>query len=188
MALRAQLRTLARRLRDLRETVGELRLAVSEDRPYEPDVALVDRVEDRVTDLQGAVEEALAALAPVLAARGRPSEPMGVDQAGEALVSCQAALEGARVTYWRDLVSYDALSLLLAFGREQGGEWQAWSASVKESIDRCQAPLAAVAAALEQSWREVAERAGLAGVQVRTTTIGQHITVPRQRSPEEARP
>ena len=181
MSLAIQLRTLTRRLVDLRRSITELRLTAVEDRPVDPDIALVDRIEDVVTDLQSAVEGAAGA-----AASAMPRSASGAadtETAGTALVRCQAYLDRARRSLWRDLLSYDSVLSLRTVGREHGGEWSAWTSAVEDALARCEPTLDAASAALDATWRELAERASIGSVSVRNTTIGQRITVAPDGSP-----
>jgi hypothetical protein len=165
VSLPMQLRTLARRLVDLRRSVAELRLTAVEDRPVDPDIALVDRIEDVVTDLQSAVEGAAsAAAAAVPRAAGNSID---TEAAGAALSRCQVYLDKARRALWRDLLSYDSVLSLRTVGREHG----------------CEPALDAAGAALDATWRDLAERASLGSVNVRNTTIGQRITVAPDGTP-----
>jgi hypothetical protein len=182
MGLESQLRLLARRLRELGDSLAEARLTAVEDRPVEPGVALVDQLEDRVTDLQAAVEDALTWLRPVLPRLGQPLQPVEMELAGPALATCHSRLAAVGVAYWQGLMSYEPMASLLAFGAEQGGEWAAWARVVRDGLERCQAPLEATTDALEACWREVADRAQRTGVNVRNTTVGQHIVLPPEKA------
>lgn len=175
MSLGTQLRTLARRLVDLRRSVTELRLTAVEDRPVDPDIALVDRIENVVTDLQSAVEGAASAAASAVPRTA--SGAVDTEVVGAALVRCQAYLDKARRALWRDLLSYDSVLSLRTVGREHGGEWSGWTSAVEDALARCEPALDAAGAALDAAWRDVAERASLGNVSVRNTTIGQRITV-----------
>jgi hypothetical protein len=176
VALDTEILTLARELRGLRETAAELCLAVVEDRPARPDVALVDRLEERVTDVAGEIDEALDAVGRVAvgAARG---DLVDVRVAGDALARSQARLDVARAIFWEDVASYEGLAGLVAFVAERGGEWSGWMAAVQQALRRCRTRLASAGQAQGRAWHEVAERAALAGVNVHTTTVGQHLTM-----------
>lgn len=186
MSLAIQLRTLARRLVDFRRSVTELRLTAVEDRPVDPDIALVDRIEDVVTDLQSAVEGAAGVAASAVPRTA--SNGIDTDAVSAALVRCQAYLDKARRSLWRDLLSYDSVLSLRTVGREHGGEWSAWTSAVEDALSRCEPALDAAGAALDATWRDLAERASLGSVSVRNTTIGQRITVAPDGSAPAASP
>jgi hypothetical protein len=141
-AVHAQL-TLA--VEGLWQAVSELVLIVHEDRPGNADLAAVDDLVERVSELQGEVAAARALLGD-----------------GDLLVprlpGMAAHLDAALLRYWRDLRSYAALSTLRQAARRQGGELPAWEGSVEASAARCEEPFAVVAATLNACWQEICQQ------------------------------
>jgi hypothetical protein len=145
-----------------------------EDRPARGAVVLVDRLDNLVTDLSSALEEADA----------RAVHAMQISQPNGPLENVRAALRDIhelfnRVTAWYagDLAAHDHIARLLAMGRERGREWREWSQEVKTAIERCAPPMKAVAAAIVNCWSELAERLARNSVSVQATNIGQQITM-----------
>jgi hypothetical protein len=127
------------------QAVSELVLIVHEDRPGDADLAAVDDLGERVTELQGEVAAARALL-----------------RDGDLLVprlpQVAARLDAALLRYWRDLRSYPAVSALRQAVRRQGGELPSWEATVEASAARCEEPFAAVAATLNACWQEICQQ------------------------------
>jgi hypothetical protein len=162
-------------LQALREELVGLRTTIREDRPLGGDTVLVDVFGDASDDMLGWLAEALGAARD----GGQALEnQLDLNRAWQALTTCQEQFSQLEYRLF-DLVSYDRLAPLMRFGRQQGGEWRAWTRSVKAALDRCQSALYHVNQALVRCWQEIAERAGLTSVSVRTTNIGQQITVPQ---------
>jgi hypothetical protein len=125
--------------------VSELVLIVHEDRPGDADLAAVDDLGERVTELQGEVAAARALL-----------------RDGDLLVprlpQVAAHLDAALLRYWRDLRSYPPVSALRQAVRRQGGELPSWEATVEASAARCEEPFAAVATTLNTCWQEICQQ------------------------------
>jgi hypothetical protein len=127
------------------QAVSELVLTVHEDRPGETDLAAVDDLGERVSELQGEVAAARELL-----------------QDGDLLVprlpEVAAHLDVALLRYWRDLRSYPAVSALRQGVRRQGGESPIWEATVEASAARCEEPFAVIAATLNLCWQEICQQ------------------------------
>jgi hypothetical protein len=127
------------------QAVSELALIVHEDRPGDADLAAVDDLGERVSELQGEVAAARALL-----------------RDGDLLVPrlprFAAHLDTALLHYWRDLRSYPVVSALRQAARRQGGELPAWEGSVEASAARCEEPFAVIAATLNACWQEICQQ------------------------------
>jgi len=130
---------------NLWQAVSELVLIAHEDLPGDADLAAVDDLSERVSELQGEVAAARALL-----------------QNGDLLVSrlppFAAHLDAALLRYWRDLRSYPAVSALRQAVRRQGAELAAWEGIVEASAARCEEPFAVVAATLNACWQEICQQ------------------------------
>jgi hypothetical protein len=174
MSLEATLEALRRDLARLQEVVSDLRVTVTEDRPTRGAVVLVDQLDNVVTDLSSALEEADARAVQAL----QMSEPSGsLDAVRTALRDIHALLNRFTVQYIGELASHDQIARLLEMGRERGREWREWSREVKTAIERCAMPMKATAGASLECWSELAERLARHSVSVQATNIGQQITV-----------
>ena len=174
MSLEAALALLRRELARLSEAVSELRVTVTEDQPARGGVVLVDRLDNVVTDLSSALEEADARAAQAL----EISQPNGpLEHARAALRDIHGLLNQFTASYVTELAAHDHIAQLLEMGRERGREWREWSQEVTTAIERCALPMKAVAGALVECWSELAERLARNSVSVQATNIGQQITV-----------
>jgi hypothetical protein len=171
VALEATFRELFSELKKLQDTLVALRLTVVEDKPRKGDAALVDHLEDSILDLMGLLDGCLKA---ARAAHKAVGHPLDLDGARRALTSCQEGFHQIERQFAAELVSYEKLKDLASLG-VRGGEWPPWANSVKQGIEQCRQPLDASSKALAACWQEIAERAGMTSVSVRTTNIGQKI-------------
>jgi hypothetical protein len=130
---------------DLWQAVCELVLTVHEDRPGEVDLAAVDDLGERVSELQ----------ADVAAARELLRDS---DQLVPRLPEVAAHLDAALLRYWHDLRSYPAVSALRQGVRRQGGESPVWEATVEASAARCEEPFGAIASSLNACWQEICQQ------------------------------
>ena len=101
--------------------------------------------------------------------------PPDVDSARHALAACQERFQRIEQVFAAQLVSYEQVNDLTSFGKERRGEWPSWVTSVKQGIEHCRHPLEEAGKALAECWQEIAERAGMTSISVRTTSIGQKI-------------
>jgi len=167
----------ARQMR-LIDSLEALHMAIAEDKPHKPDIALVDQRCAVVDDLLGRAQEAAVAGKEGVAACQRPID---LDIARAALVKCQEAFNPLTQVFTASLVSYEAMEELAGIWKERGRDWQAWVVGVKAALQDCQQPLYEVNEALFNCWREMSEHAGLQSVSVKNTAIGQKITMPRRK-------
>jgi hypothetical protein len=171
MSLEAALTSMRRELVGLQDAVAALRVTVVEDVPAGDAVVLVDRVENLVTELTGALEEAEARTAGALQASEELEGVRG------ALGDVHALLNRCAVSHIGELAAHDHLARLLAMGRERGREWREWTQEVKTAIERCPRPMSAVMAVLVECWKELADCLARGTVSVRATNIGQQIAI-----------
>jgi hypothetical protein len=155
MSVTAVFQELDQQLHKLREALLALRTTVCEDYPQPGDHVLVERLGDSIEDLLGNVNELQTAL--------RHAQPVDCqvvewERLCQALVACQSGHNQVFRRYWSELAAYEQIAGLLRLGRERGGEWRPWSASVYQGLAYCQQPLFALNEALFHSWREIANR------------------------------
>jgi hypothetical protein len=124
--------------------VSELVLIAHEDRPKDADLAVVDDLGERVSELQGDVAAARALLRDDLLVPRLPE--------------VAAHLDAALLRYWRDLRSYPAVSALNRAVRRQGGELPVWGATVEASAARCEEPFDVIVATLNTCWQEICQQ------------------------------
>ena len=180
MALRVELENLGCQLERMHEVFSDLRRLL-DDHPSEGDkVLLLDSFGDSVEDLLGWMEESLQRCAPLLPSKtdGRGND-FDANVARQALVVCQALFNQQMHCFLVDLVSYEKVAQLLQFGRERGGEWQTWAKGIKMELENCQQHLFLTSQVLFRCWVELAEWVGITSISVRTTNVGQQITVPQ---------
>ena len=174
MSLEATLASLRRDIARLQEVVSALRVTVMEDRPARGSVVLVDQLDNLVTDMFSALEEADDLVEQALHS-AQPNGPL--DRVRAALRDVHGLINRFAASYAGELASHDRIAQLLEMGRERRHGWYEWSQEVKTAIERCGAPLSAVAGAMTDCWNELAERLARNSVSVQATNIGQHITL-----------
>ena len=172
MALDKTFRELSESLRKLRDSFLAIQLTVREDVPKQGSVALVDKFADAIDDALGWVEEALTA---ALEAGRAAAPPANVELARKALAGCQEQFHRMQERFQSELVSYQRLKDLTAFGRSRRGEWLGWVKTVRTGLEQCQAPMEQASRYLSDCWQEIAERAAMTSVSVQSTNIGQQI-------------
>ncbi len=148
MSLVAAAATLSRAVDDLWYAVCELVVTVHEDRPVGSDLAVVDDLVERVSELQGLADDARR----TASAHGQLARAL--DQVG-------VVLARADVYYWRELRSHAPVSHLRSAARSRGPEWQAWRRSVEDAVARCEGPLETALSAVREGWHEVSELVAL---------------------------
>jgi hypothetical protein len=183
MSVRAAFKELQRKLQDLHQVCQELHVTVAEDRPLNGGAAAADALEDRLTEIVAALDEAISA-----ADKGAQSltPPSDYEQARRALGTVHHCVNrvvrgftvGPELTgqISTGLVTYDHIHSLQQLGHGRGREWRSWVGEVKTSVVRCVAPLAAACDAIEEAWQELTERIGTNLVSVQTTNVGQLVT------------
>jgi hypothetical protein len=156
MTLPAALDRLWGAVHQLRDEAQTLRLHALEDRPAGEPSKLIDDVGTASLTLAGWVEEALERAAEAVAAGGYPAD---LARLGHALGACGEATERAAAQVTDELASTRRLGQLGALARAGGRERRAWVAAIEQALDRVNPSAWAVAFALTDSWRELAERA-----------------------------
>lgn len=174
MSLETTFESLRRELARLQEAVSALHVTVAEDKPVSGAVVLVDQLDNLVTDLSGALEEADARAAQVI--QGNHLN-VPAEQSRVALREIHGLVNRFIALYAGQLAAHDPVERLLEMGRERGREWRDWSQVVKTAIERCAAPMKAAAGAIMECWSELAERLARSSISVQATSIGQHITL-----------
>jgi hypothetical protein len=151
-----------------------LYVTVSEDKPARGEVVLVDWLDNSVTELLGAVEEAV----------GCAVQGLQNTQRGATLKESRTALRRAHELvirfadkYVTELAAHDSISRLVEMGVERGRAWQHWVKVVQSAIERCVTPLMIVESALLGCWDELSEQLARSSVSVQATNIGQQITM-----------
>jgi hypothetical protein len=172
MALAATFRTLTVQIRKLCDTLSAVLLTVG-DKPTDRGAALADGLENTLLDMLGLAEDARRA---ARAADKAVSSRMDVDRARQALSRCQESFHRMEQQFLNRLVSYEKLKDLACLGRERGGEWKPWAASMKDAIEQARQPIEESSKAIAACWQELAERIVTTSVSVSTTNIGQQIT------------
>lgn len=165
MALEKIFRDLARVLQTLREDLQAVQITLREDVPADGGVVLVDRFADAVDDSIGSLEECLAAAD---AGREALAARLEWDRAVRALTTCQEQFHSVELRFRSELVSYERLRELISFGRRRGGEWVAWTKSVRQGLDACNQPFEEAKNALLACWQGIAERPGSGCMQVKS--------------------
>ena len=173
MAVEAAFQTLVVKLGAAREAFESLRLTAVEDRPLRDEVLLVERLGNAVEDLQGWLEEAVAAAGE---AQQAVRHPLDGHRARGALALAHERFLRLEYKFFFEGVSYEEIGELSRFGRRRGREWLGWTGSVIQALDQCRAPLRDVDEALLVCWQELSERLGASSVSVQTTNIGQQIS------------
>jgi hypothetical protein len=173
VAIEKAFRELAVRLRRLRDAFEALQLTAREDTPREGSVVLVDSLADAVDDCMGWIEEGLALAedaAKIVAAR------QDLVAARLPLAGCQERFHLAQQRFLSDLVSYERLRELTAFGRRRKGEWQAWVKSMRQGAEQCRQPFDEVSRELLSCWQEIADRAAAPPIAVLAAGVGRQFT------------
>src|SRR5258705_10207977 len=160
MAIEAAFAYLRQQLQSMQEEIRELQLNLTDYYPLEgllsaaaadpkrelappPVVSLADKV----SDMEGAIEEALSSVQEGgLAVR----PPRKLAEAQAALIAIQRCLNRTLTTFLTEVAAYAAVQTLIEMGRELGGSWPQWTDIVKAAINGC-------AARLEETFRALAE-------------------------------
>lgn len=192
MAIEHSFRLLRRRLTLLKEAVDELHLNISGDyypqsRPNhqagvdevrEQPPFPVEQLDDAVSDLQGAIEEAQHAAATTERALRYPRR---LPEIQTALITIQRCMNGVLKTYLEDVYAYESMQRLAVMGSRKGGEWPKWVALVRTVIQACRSPLYETFQALLECWQELAEITAPKAISLQTAMIGQQITKPEHQ-------
>ncbi|MFZ4656175.1 MAG: hypothetical protein ACOYNY_04140 [Caldilineaceae bacterium] len=155
MTLEATLGELNVQLYRLREALVNLHTTSVEDKPIHDDVVLVEIVGNATEDLLGWLDGAIAALAD---AHRYHNYGGTLRRSWQALGQCQICYNRLHQRFATDLAGYQRLTELIRCGRQRGGEWRAWAASVKAAIEECQSLIFALNETLCDCWQTLAER------------------------------
>jgi hypothetical protein len=188
MGLETAFELLSQQLGLLKEAVDELQLNLSGD--YYPESRSpkktdgdsgreqaplpVQQLADKVSELEGAVEEARHAASNAERA-GR--YPRNLEEAQLALIVIQRCLNKTLKTFLFEVAAYDTIQTLVRMGRRQGGTWPQWILLLKTVIECCGAPLHGSVHALSACWEELAEKLSAKAISLQATNIGQQITI-----------
>jgi hypothetical protein len=150
MGLETALYDLKERLSQLHETVSALHVFIM-DHPPGDETILVERLEEKATDVLSLVEEATATLRELLqsgnlAGRARATRTV--------LLSVHQHAVQVAQKHRDELLAYENIYSLLQLSSERGCEWPSWSSVVKEAIEGCTVLLDAVHEAIRICWRE----------------------------------
>jgi hypothetical protein len=195
MGLETAFQLLCQQLGLLKEAVDELQLNLSGD--YYPESRSpkkrdsdsgreqaplpVQQLADKVSELEGAVEEARHAASNAERA-GR--HPRNLEEAQLALIVIQRCLNKVLKTFLFEVAAYDTIQILVRMGRRQGGKWPQWISLLKTVIEGCSSPLHGSVHAVSVCWEELAEKLSAKAISLQATNIGQQITT--RQNPERA--
>jgi hypothetical protein len=195
MGLETAFQLLCQQLGLLKEAMDELQLNLSGD--YYPQSRSpekgdgdsgreqaplpVQQLADKVSELEGAVEEARHAASSA----GKASRhPGNLEEAQLALIVVQRCLNKFLKTFLFEVAAYDTIQILVRMGHRQGGKWPQWISLLKTVIEGCCEPLHGSVHAVAVCWEELAEKQSAKAISVRATNIGQQITT--LQNPEKA--
>ena len=170
MALERSFAELVDGYRRLAEAARDLEISAVEDHPLVEEVLPVERLGDAVTQLQGIVQEGVAAAELALDA---VTGPGAVERACIALSRAHERYHETCHSLMEQLASHGSLTQLADLGRRRGREWALWVAAICQTVDACMPPLHEVGAALLGCWNEVVEHGGTYSLPVRTRVAGQ---------------
>lgn len=170
MALETTFRDLWARLNDLIEVLNEFHVSVGFTPPHD-ETAVADDLGEASLHLIGILHESLG---PVVQARQAVSIHPDLDRARKALAISQEYFNQFERDFPALLASYKQLTELARLAIERP-EWTHWTANMKQGIEDCREPMAAVRMAIAACWQELAERVGMNSVSVHNTSIGQKI-------------
>jgi len=174
MSLETTFESLHNELCLLQEAVSSLHLTATEDKPVPGEIAVVIGLEDVVTDLVGTLEGAL-----IYAAKGVQASKQ--DQASSELRTnlrnSHDLINRFARTFCTDLARHESMARLMQMGRERGKGWQRWAGVIKTGIEQCAVCLSDVQGAFLESWDELTEHLAAKGFSIRSTNIGQQITM-----------
>jgi hypothetical protein len=154
MDLSPAVEQLWRSLNRLRDALRLLQLTAVEDRPPDSDVLPVEAFGEDVEDVLGLLQEGFEAAARAHAPTG--TEP-DAQELRRALAVVQDRVDQACLRIGFDLDSHQRLADLDELAADRGGEWPAWTSSVRVALDRCQPPLRATQQTLLACWLELTE-------------------------------
>jgi hypothetical protein len=175
MSLRKALEVVRSQLDAVIAAVSELQVHLKDEPP--DGAAVTDPFAYGADDVYGLLAEAQATVQAV----SDPRRPADLERTAAALAAAHTLVLEVTVKLG-GLLAFERISELRRFGRERGGQWQPWTLSVHDGLERCRSPLLNLQAAFLEAWQELAERS-TAGVAVQTTNIGQ-LKVPAEFASE----
>jgi hypothetical protein len=171
MAYVRQLDRLSGELDGLTESLRLLRVTLTEDKPPQADLVLLDRLRDSTEDCLGCLAEARAAQRGARIRMRAPAE----------LARCQKQVNEIASRFWRDLACWTAALELYRLGRERRGEWGSWVSEVQQNLERCRLPLEGVNSALQGCWEDfVAEQQPVWNLSATPREIGELVPAGRE--------
>jgi hypothetical protein len=185
MSIETAFEHLQRRLGELKEEFGELRVNAEEFFPVgrtgrrknghstQEAPPPVTTLADQAADLEGEIEEALQAARKAAKA---VRQPRNLVEAQLATVSVHRALNKTLRQFLDGVAAYGPLNQLHQMGRELGNGWPKWTELIATLISTCREHLLETAQALGECWQELAEKLAANSVSLQTTNIGQQIS------------
>jgi hypothetical protein len=170
VALETTFRDLWARLNDLIGVMNEFHVSVGFTPPHE-ETAVADDLGEASLHLIGILHESLG---PVGQARQAVTNDPDLNRARKTLAICQEHFNRFEKDFPALLSSYKQLTELARLANERP-EWTHWAANMKQGIEDCREPMAAVRVAVAACWQELAERVGMNSVSVHNTSVGQRI-------------
>jgi hypothetical protein len=177
MGLETSIARLREQLESLVDCTSSLHVTVVEDQPPANSAALVDTIENQVTDLLAAAEEAMHLANEAGTLLADESLPLG-----EVLKQVHTLILRFGRSFWGELASHRSVESLLRMGRERGRDWKAWSHAVRTAIEQCGPPLAGVQQGLLECWRDLVERPGPNPVYFKATNINQQFAGKQEKT------
>ncbi len=132
-------------IQDLFSEWQTLAMMIREDKPSQGDSVLVDIFGDQVDNWLGLLAEAGAAIA---------TPTTNKREAALNLATCHTHCNDICFRYI-DLISYERMQSFVAFGREQGGEWQTWVQAIKGALEASQESLFQLDSTLLEAWKRL---------------------------------
>lgn len=192
MSIEKAFEHLQRRLGDLKEEVGELRVNAEEFYPVgrrerrknghsaQETPSPVTTLAEKAAALEGEVEEGLQAARKAAKA---VRQPRNLLEAQLSTITVHRALSKTFRQFLHGVAAYEALDQLHQMGRELGNDWPKWTELIASIIDTCREHLLGTAQALGECWQELAEKLASNSVSLQTTNIGQQISAPQKLVP-----
>lgn len=153
MTLAKSAESLHAKLRQLRDSCQSLQTTILEDKPLIGECVLTGVLSDAVDAWQGWLDETIQAI----------SEQQACPDAGQERETRQALSAAHEIFakllqhFFDDLISQGRLEALAQLAMERGGEWRAWSESVRESLRDCCTQVIDVSEAFLRCWQELQE-------------------------------
>jgi hypothetical protein len=107
--------------------------------------------------------------------------PADMGSARHALALCQEGFHRVEQQFALELASYKCLNELVRLGEERR-PWGSWTRAVRQGIEQCLRPLEQTSKALSACWQELAEHLGAVNISMKTTNVGQQITLSKPKA------